>query len=405
MQPRPEAKTLTRSELYELVWSRPRTALAKELGVSDVAITKHCRVARIPTPAMGYWARLAAGRKAERVALPTRLPGQADKVVIGGDRHAWRWPQEDGLTPEPTPPLFAEDLNAQVASVIRRIGRVTQTRDLSAPDRALAKVLEAEGKRAQATSTYSWQKQRFEQPVFQRQLRLFNSIARALAPLYGPQSVSDGDEWVQGRGTLYHLKLHLNFGGSGMYLRVHEPGEPRRDRAPAPVKITTLRVERGGLDDEPLLEWSDQPGRKLESQLTEIVGGLVRRAEERLRWLEQWYFERQRERRGEELEALGKRRLQSEQQRAKAIEQRKEKMRDEVIGLAERRRRAEDIRAAVAALRSHPDALTPAGSVRFEAWAASALAVAHDIDPMNQPLETLFGLSDDGVESAHLKLS
>jgi len=42
-------KTFTKAELYELVWSRPRTALAKELGLSDVAIAKHCVRARVTT--------------------------------------------------------------------------------------------------------------------------------------------------------------------------------------------------------------------------------------------------------------------------------------------------------------------------------------------------------------------
>ncbi|WP_143696853.1 hypothetical protein [Variovorax sp. YR752] len=30
-------KTLTRTELYELIWTHPRSTLAKELGISDVA--------------------------------------------------------------------------------------------------------------------------------------------------------------------------------------------------------------------------------------------------------------------------------------------------------------------------------------------------------------------------------
>jgi hypothetical protein len=33
------AKMPTKSELYDLIWTRPR-ALAKELGISDVAIGK-----------------------------------------------------------------------------------------------------------------------------------------------------------------------------------------------------------------------------------------------------------------------------------------------------------------------------------------------------------------------------
>ena len=393
MQSYPKEKSFTRAALYELVWSRPRTALAKELGFSDVAITKYCKAARIPTPAMGYWAKLAAGRKAVRFPLPPRLPGQSDSVTMGGNPHAWRWPPtEDGsLIDEPVAPVFLEDMEQQVAAAVKRVGRVVATRDLNTPDKALAKVLQSEAKRREhGADNFSWHKPRFDDPVFQRHLRLFNSIARALGAVYGIQSVGEGDEWFQGRGTLYHLTLHLGFGGAGMYLRVHEPGEPKRDRRPDPVKVTTLRIEKGGYEEE-ILEWTDQKGRKLESQLTEIVGAILRRAEERLRGQEQRYYERQCEHRNEQLAAIEKRRLDEEKKQLAAISAHRAKVRDEVIGLAKRRRRAEDIRATVAALRKHPEVETPEGSVRFEAWAAHALKIASDIDPMNSSLKELLG--------------
>ncbi len=55
--------TVTREELYRLVWAQPRVELARTLGISDVAVTKWCRKLRIPVPARGYWAKLAAGHK------------------------------------------------------------------------------------------------------------------------------------------------------------------------------------------------------------------------------------------------------------------------------------------------------------------------------------------------------
>ncbi|WP_164962574.1 hypothetical protein [Rubrivivax sp. JA1026] len=55
---------LTRERLYELVWAKPRTQLAREMGVSDVWIGKQCRAMDVPMPPRGYWANLAAGAKA-----------------------------------------------------------------------------------------------------------------------------------------------------------------------------------------------------------------------------------------------------------------------------------------------------------------------------------------------------
>jgi hypothetical protein len=54
--------TLTRQELYDLVWSRPIREIAKDFGISDVAVAKHCRKHDIPRPGVGYWQKLAATR-------------------------------------------------------------------------------------------------------------------------------------------------------------------------------------------------------------------------------------------------------------------------------------------------------------------------------------------------------
>ena len=69
--------------MYELVWTEPRTTLAKHFGVSDVAVAKHCRAANIPMPPPGYWARKLAGKAAIRPVLPLRVPGQRDIVFPG----------------------------------------------------------------------------------------------------------------------------------------------------------------------------------------------------------------------------------------------------------------------------------------------------------------------------------
>ena len=62
--------TLPRSQLYNLVWSKPVRDLAAEFGISDVALAKRCRALKIPVPGRGYWARVAAGQKPRRPPLP-----------------------------------------------------------------------------------------------------------------------------------------------------------------------------------------------------------------------------------------------------------------------------------------------------------------------------------------------
>lgn len=49
-------------ELAQLVWKVPVTTLAKQLGVSDVAIKKRCNRRGINTPPRGYWHRTRRGK-------------------------------------------------------------------------------------------------------------------------------------------------------------------------------------------------------------------------------------------------------------------------------------------------------------------------------------------------------
>lgn len=52
---------ISKKELEKLVWSKPTSILAKELGVSDVAIAKRCKKLGIRKPKPGFWARVKAG--------------------------------------------------------------------------------------------------------------------------------------------------------------------------------------------------------------------------------------------------------------------------------------------------------------------------------------------------------
>jgi len=62
-------REFTRQQLYELVWSTPMVKLAKEFGLSDVGLRKTCVKHGIPTPPLGYWAKLNFGRPVEKTPL------------------------------------------------------------------------------------------------------------------------------------------------------------------------------------------------------------------------------------------------------------------------------------------------------------------------------------------------
>jgi hypothetical protein len=56
-------KNISREALYKLVWSKPMTHVAKDLGISDVMLGKMCKEQLVPKPPRGYWANLGSDKK------------------------------------------------------------------------------------------------------------------------------------------------------------------------------------------------------------------------------------------------------------------------------------------------------------------------------------------------------
>lgn len=72
--------TLTRDQLYDLIWSKPTSALAKEFGLSDNGLRKICKNYNIPLPYMGYWSKIRYGKPVRKVKLPTSIEGK--EIII-----------------------------------------------------------------------------------------------------------------------------------------------------------------------------------------------------------------------------------------------------------------------------------------------------------------------------------
>lgn len=97
-----------RETLYQEVWSMPVTEVAKRYKVSDVAIHKVCKSLNIPTPPLGYWAKLQAGKPVEVPPLP--LVKEHPKQGTQTDRNHLESPNGD------TAPLaFLTDQERQMA--------------------------------------------------------------------------------------------------------------------------------------------------------------------------------------------------------------------------------------------------------------------------------------------------
>ena len=63
-------QTVTREQLYEQVSSAPIWTLCQRYGLSDNGLWKIRRRLNVPVPQRGYWAKVEAGHKVRKAALP-----------------------------------------------------------------------------------------------------------------------------------------------------------------------------------------------------------------------------------------------------------------------------------------------------------------------------------------------
>jgi AcrR family transcriptional regulator len=87
-RPRSKSKTLSRRELYDLVWAKPMTAAAQQVGLSPNGLAKICDRMLIPYPTRGHWTK-AREEQPPRPALPKAAKLDQD-VTIAADRAASR---------------------------------------------------------------------------------------------------------------------------------------------------------------------------------------------------------------------------------------------------------------------------------------------------------------------------
>jgi hypothetical protein len=139
----PKPQHITRRKLHELVWSVPLTATAPQFNISDVALKNTCARFDIPVPPRGYWARLKAGKRTTKIALPLRPAGMDAEVIVGG-RNRYRFnhlANEEILGPLPEPPIFPDDIALVRDRVRKVIGKVSVPTAITILHPAIARLI------------------------------------------------------------------------------------------------------------------------------------------------------------------------------------------------------------------------------------------------------------------------
>jgi hypothetical protein len=106
--------SLSREELYALVWVEPMLKVAARFGVSSSYMARVCSQLQVPRPERGYWAKLEVGKAPATPALPQLHPGAPTIWIKGGQL-------DMGSSPLPVPPE-ALAKTAKPARVVRQLG-------------------------------------------------------------------------------------------------------------------------------------------------------------------------------------------------------------------------------------------------------------------------------------------
>jgi hypothetical protein len=363
---------LTREQLYALVWSEAMQRLAKQIGISDVAIAKHCRRMDIPVPERGYWNKLQAGHAVKRTPLAPRDLGTDNSVEMSGT-----------LTPELLARISGKpgqsDTESESIEVLadrfrKRLGKVSVPRNFQNTHPIVAKLLQKdeEIRAKKAASSFYWREPRFDAPFERRRLRFLNGLFLAYAKV-------GGSPWMRADEER-DLSIHMGSASSSFEVEaVGHNTSPRGGRREAAPDARMYLSVKGESEARITMRWEDREGCKLEDQLTDIVVGMAIAGEHQHRsWLVQQAAWRQKQREDEEREAM-KRKEEAERRERERLAAAEKARSDTLLAEAKAWRDADLVRAYVGAVRRSGALSIP----DLETWAQWALAEADRLDPLS----------------------
>jgi hypothetical protein len=275
---------VNRQALYDQVWSEPLTKLAKQYGVSDVALAKACRRAKIPLPGVGHWAKVAAGKQPARAQLPPHEIDTLEIDVASTYRHKFG-------TPAPVPP----------------VEEIPGLSDLKVPEEIQSShpITELTRKKLSKTKPNSYgfiacrPPEGFDLWVSETQLpralRILDTVAKALEQLGCVISFGEKKRniyaTVQGESVEFKLRER-----SIRHELPPPPAKPNERSLDALLNIKTYRYESGGqlvFQIDEYLEgerktWRDTEHSTLESKVQDIVRGFLVAGEVKKARTEYW---------------------------------------------------------------------------------------------------------------------
>jgi len=259
--------TFTRQELYDLVWSKPATHIAKEYGFSDNGIRKICKKYNIPLPKTGYWSKLKFNKK----VIKTKLPKQDDNPQISLEKS--------------NPQLYTGDnplskLALRKNEILQAKGlNLTVPDKLSKPHHLITSTKEYYKQVEIARKKGGWGHQvdnskalsiSVADNLYPRAFRLMDSLLKLLEKR-GHKILTDRHTEVVIKGQSYSIRLNEK---NKKVKRESNYSWETSDLVP--TGNLCLKVDH----IYPIKEWSDGKTKKLEDRLADILAWLEIKGEE-----------------------------------------------------------------------------------------------------------------------------
>jgi hypothetical protein len=272
----------TRTEIFDLLWETPTTKVAKQLGISDVALTKWCAKHDIPKPPLGYWAKKEHGKLVP--PKPTLTPwksGESEPVYCAHDPNLK--PSSHPLPAELRVKLESALSSSAIAVVANEdapLGPVTRR-----TAKALDRKPDADGFIWGKSDTFTV---RISPGSKDRVIRILNVLETSLA--------AAGMKWEQGenqRGIVGRfLEETIVFSivevtSRTEHLEKHPTYSWMDSRSYTYQFLGDLKITIDGYY-EGRKSWSDGKTQRLEEKLPQIIEGFIAAAEAMRRRTEEW---------------------------------------------------------------------------------------------------------------------
>jgi hypothetical protein len=129
--------TLSREELYEMVWREPMLRVAERFGLSSSYLARVCTDLRVPRPRPGHWSKLEFGKSSPQPPLPAYRLGDADSWTreVPSPARARPRPTAVRATGTPTSTLLAKEAPSAGREAHSSAGLVSES---APPPEALA---------------------------------------------------------------------------------------------------------------------------------------------------------------------------------------------------------------------------------------------------------------------------